>query len=141
MQKKSFSRVSWFVKDIFCGMVIVKYMADILLKQSGIVEKGQELGKPIGFPTANIPFQDEAFSGTYAGMAVVDGTEYIAAVYANQRRRLLESHLLDFSGDLYGKEMTVTLYEKIAESKGFESDAEREEFIAWAVESVREYFL
>jgi FAD synthase len=62
-------------------------------------------------------------------------------VYANQKRNLLESHLLDFSGDLYGKEMTVTLYEKLAESKGFKSDVEREEFIAWAVEAVREYFL
>jgi riboflavin kinase/FMN adenylyltransferase len=107
----------------------------------GRVEKGQELGKPIGFPTANVPFRDESFSGTYAGKVIVEGKEYIAAVYANQRRKLLESHLLDFSGDLYGKKMTVTLYEKIAESKGFKSDAEREEFIAWAVKSVREYFL
>ena len=122
-------------------MVIVKYMADILLKQSGIVEKGQGLGKPIGFPTANIPLDEDRFSGTYAGKAIVDGTEYIAAVYANQRRQLLESHLLDFSGDLYGMEMTVTLYEKLAESKGFKSDVERQEFIAWAVEAVREYFL
>ncbi len=111
-----------------------------LFQQSGIVEKGQELGKPIGFPTANIPLEDERFSGTYAGKAIVDGKEYIAAVYANQRRKLLESHLLDFSGDLYRKEMTVILYEQLAESKGFKSDAEREEFIAWAVGAVREYF-
>ncbi|MFZ1720385.1 MAG: riboflavin kinase [Candidatus Moraniibacteriota bacterium] len=116
-------------------------MADILLKQSGIVEKGQELGKPIGFPTANIPFDDARFSGTYTGKVSVSGKEYQAAIYANQRRRLLESHLLDFSEDLYGKEMTVTLYEKIAESKGFKSDVEREEFIVWAVGAVREYFL
>lgn len=111
-----------------------------IFEVSGIVEKGQGLGKPIGFPTANIPFQDEAFSGTYAGTVIVDGREYVAAVYANQNRHLLESHLLDFSGDLYGAEMTVTLYEKLAESKGFASDAEREEFIDWAVRSVREYF-
>lgn len=111
-----------------------------ILELSGIVEKGQELGKPIGFPTANIPFDDARFSGTYTGKAIVDGKEYIAAVYADQRRKLFEAHLLDFSGDLYGKEMTVILYEQLAESKGFKSDAEREEFIAWAVKSVREYF-
>lgn len=111
-----------------------------IFELSGIVEKGQELGKPIGFPTANIHLEDERFSGTYAGKAFVEGKEYIAAVYANQRRRLLEAHLLDFSGDLYGKEMAVILYEQLAESKGFKSDAEREEFIVWAVNSVREYF-
>ncbi len=116
-------------------------MKQPLLVRTGIVKKGQELGKSIGFPTANIPLDDDRFSGTYAGKAIVDGTEYIAAVYANQNRKLLESHLLDFSGDLYGKEMTVTLYEKLAESKGFKSDVEREEFIAWAVESVREFFM
>ena len=119
----------------------LKDMKQPLLVRTGIVEKGQELGKSIGFPTANIPLDDDRFSGTYAGKAIVDGTEYIAAVYANQNRKLLESHLLDFSGDLYGKEMTVTLYEKLAESKGFKSDVEREEFIAWAVESVREFFM
>jgi riboflavin kinase/FMN adenylyltransferase len=106
----------------------------------GRVEKGQGLGKPIGFPTANIPLGQSGFSGTYAGLASVGGTEYVAAVYANVSRGLLESHLLDFEGDLYGEEMTVVLYERLAEPKGFKSDAEREEFIAWAVQAVRECF-
>ena len=121
-------------------MKILDMQKEPIFEISGVVERGMELGKPIGFPTANIPLDDTKFSGTYAGKAIVDGKEYIAAVYANQSRKLLESHLLDFSGDLYGKEMTVTLYEKLAESKGFKFDADREEFIAWAVRSVREYF-
>ena len=111
-----------------------------IFELSGIIEKGQGLGKPIGFPTANILLNDDRFSGTYAGVVIVGGREYPSAIYGNQRRKLLESHLLDFSGDLYGQEITVILYEKLAESKGFESDTEREEFIAWAVKSVREYF-
>jgi FAD synthase len=119
----------------------LKDMKQPLLVQTGTVERGMELGKPIGFPTANIPFQNEAFSGTYIGKVSVEGTEYPAAIYANQKRNLLESHLLDFSGDLYGVEMTVWLFEKLETSKVFASEQDRVEFITWAVESVREYFM
>ncbi len=111
-----------------------------IFELSGIVEKGQGLGKPIGFPTANIPLDDDRFSGTYAGKALIEGKEYVAAVYANQNRKLLESHLLDFSGDIYEKEMTVRLFEKLETSKTFRTEMERTEFIDWAVKSVREYF-
>ena len=111
-----------------------------LFELSGIVERGMELGKPIGFPTANIPFHSEEFSGTYAGMVIVGGKEYPSAIYANQNRHLLESHLLDFSGDLYGQEITVRLFEKLETSKAFRTREERTEFISWAVKSVQEYF-
>ena len=111
-----------------------------IFELSGVVEKGQELGRPIGFPTANIPLHSKEFSGTYAGVVIVGGKEYPSAIYANQKRHLLESYLLDFSGDLYGKEMTVRLFEKLETSKAFQTEAERTEFIDWAVRSVREYF-
>lgn len=111
-----------------------------IFELSGVVEKGQELGIPIGFPTANIPLHSEEFSGTYAGVVIVGEKEYPSAIYANQNRHLLESHLLDFSGNLYGQEITVRLFEKLEASKAFRTEAERTEFIDWAVRSVREYF-
>lgn len=106
----------------------------------GVVERGMELGKPIGFPTANIPLHSAEFSGTYAGMVTVQGKEYPSAIYANQKRHLLESYLLDFSGNLYGQEITVRLLEKLEVAKTFKVEQDRIEFIDWAVKSVRNYF-
>jgi riboflavin kinase/FMN adenylyltransferase len=88
---------------------------------SGIVQKGFGTGAAFGFPTANIPLTDTTVSGIYAATVVLDGKEYRAATYADQKRGLLESHLLDFSGDLYGKELSVTLHEKVREDKVFDT--------------------
>lgn len=88
----------------------------------GVVGKGKGIGTVFGFPTANIPLSDDGVSGVYAGTVMVAGKEYRAAIYADQRRKLLESHLLDFSGDLYGKEITVVLGEKVREDKEFENE-------------------
>ncbi|HLC95485.1 MAG TPA: riboflavin kinase, partial [Patescibacteria group bacterium] len=66
--------------------------------------------------------------------------EYLAALYANQKQQVLESHLLDFSGDLYGKQITVIVYKKLAEAKKFESTQDEHSFIEQAVTAVRAYF-
>lgn len=99
----------------------------------------QEAGG-IGFPTANIRFTDPDISGTYAGKVVVDGVEYRSAIYANQKRGVLEAFLFDFSGDLYGKSVTMTLLERLAESKEFRGEQDQKSFIDWAVTEVEKYF-
>lgn len=105
----------------------------------GVVERGTNLAQKLGFPTANIPFDQPAISGTYVGMVLVGEQEYQAAVYANQKRKLLESYLLDFSGDLYGTPITVILLERLAEDVAFRNEQEGKDFIAQAVAAVREY--
>lgn len=111
-----------------------------LLVQSGRVERGTKVARRVGFPTVNIHFEDHDISGTYAGKVVAGGVEYRAAVYANQEREILEAHLLDFSGDLYGKEITVILLWKLVEAKKFRGTLDERSFIDWAVAEVRKYF-
>lgn len=102
----------------------------------GIVGKGKGIGTAFGFPTANIPLEDD-ISGVYAAVVSVEGNEYPAAAYADRKRNLLESHLLDFSGDLYGKEITVTLGAKVREDKEFANEKELREQIETDVATIR----
>lgn len=106
----------------------------------GIVQKGAQRGKDLGFPTANIPFSDESVSGIYAANARLDGVEYRAAVYIDKERRLLEAHFLDASVEAYGKMLKVELLSKIREHKDFGIDTDLRAAIAEDVESVRAYF-
>jgi riboflavin kinase/FMN adenylyltransferase len=111
-----------------------------LFVQSGKVERGTGVAREAGFPTANIHFEEPDISGTYAGKVIVDDGEYRAAVYANQERQVLEAYLFDFSGDLYGKQMTVVLFWKLAGTKMFRNTQDERSFINWAVAGVQKYF-
>ena len=89
------------------------------MRFSGIVAKGKGFGATIGFPTANIPLPDKDISGIYAATVILGGTAYPAAAYADQKRGLLEAHLLDFSSDIYEKEITIELGGKVREDRAF----------------------
>lgn len=106
----------------------------------GIVMGGSNIARLLGFPTANLPLKEPELSGTYAGEVLVDTERYPAAVYADPERELLESHLLDFDGDLYGKEITVFLYEKVMPAGTYADDQALREGVAQAVAKVRDYF-
>jgi riboflavin kinase/FMN adenylyltransferase len=111
-----------------------------IYSQNGIVQSGTAVAREIGFPTANIRFEQVDISGTYAGKVMIEDVEYEAAVYANQKRQLLEAHLFDFSGDLYGKQITIILLERLAETKEFRGAQDERSFIEWAVSEVKKYF-
>jgi riboflavin kinase/FMN adenylyltransferase len=85
----------------------------------GVVGPGDQRGRTIGFPTANVQV-DSAIclpaDGVYAALVTLaDGTRHAAAVNLGRRptfhehadHSLLEAHLLDFSGDLYGQRLRV----------------------------------
>jgi riboflavin kinase / FMN adenylyltransferase len=113
---------------------------------AGVVEKGSRRGTVLGFPTANVSFEGVE-SGIYAARVVIDDVAYQAAVYADQTRKLLEAHLIEFSlpgqgqagGDLYGKEIQVQLLKKTRDSKKFEDDAALRETIAQDIQAVKDY--
>ena len=85
----------------------------------GVVERGDQRGRELGFPTANIAIPTRIClpsDGVYAGTVVLaDGREYASAIslgrrptfYDDRGMRLLEPYLLDFDGDLYGQRVEV----------------------------------
>ncbi|NVK27882.1 MAG: bifunctional riboflavin kinase/FAD synthetase [Flavobacteriia bacterium] len=83
---------------------------------SGRVIHGQQLGRKLGFPTANVHLKGtkSALSGVYAVTFLVDGVSHNGVANIGVRPTvqgktpILEVHLLDFSGDLYDKYVQVT---------------------------------
>ena len=97
---------------------------------SGIVTKGKQLGKKLGFPTANLPIPDGVLIpkfGVYATKVTVDDNTYAAVTNIGTRPTVngqgvnAECHLLDFAGDLYGKEITVAFCEFLRPEQKFDS--------------------
>jgi riboflavin kinase/FMN adenylyltransferase len=105
----------------------------------GTVVEGKQEGKALGFPTANIPLTGTTLSGIYAGRVQVDESVYGAALYADPVRGVLEAHLLDFAGDLYGKSIAVEVLAKIRDSSAFENVEVLKAAIAHDIEMIREY--
>lgn len=106
----------------------------------GIIQHGNGTGKTLGFPTLNIPLEDDAVSGIYAAIVTIKGSPYHAAAYADTRRKLLEAHLLHFEDDLYGLEATIELQKKIREDRRFENEKDLKAAIAADVRAIEEYF-
>ena len=110
-------------------------------RYTGVVQAGMKRGLALGFPTANIPVDDSTISGIYVARVMYQKVNYDAAVYVDQARGVLEAHLLDFKGDLYGATITVGLLEKIREGAHFTDDTTLKAAIADDIACVREYFI
>ncbi len=97
----------------------------------GKVQKGRQLGKKIGFPTANIDIKDYilACPGVYAVKVKRYGkNSYIKGIANlgyrptfNGKKILLEVHLFNFSGNLYNKYLTVEFKKFIRKEKKFKN--------------------
>lgn len=98
---------------------------------NGIVVKGQQIGRSIGFPTANIHIPNSykliPRDGVYAVEARVDGLPFKAMLNIGNRptvdgtSQTVEAHLFDFQGDLYNKQITIFFREFIREERKFDS--------------------
>lgn len=98
----------------------------------GEVIHGDERGRLIGFPTANIPVDKRTAwpaDGVYATWAVLDdGSRHMCAVNIGKRptfhqhaeHSLLEAHLLDFDGDLYGRDVRVQFVDFLRSEQRFD---------------------
>lgn len=98
----------------------------------GEVVKGKQLGRQLGFPTANVAVENEQLPplGVYAVKACMDGMDEVLKGVANLGirptvdgggERSLEVHLLDVTGDFYGKLMEVSFVKKLRDEQKFAS--------------------
>lgn len=96
----------------------------------GVVRQGDRRGRTIGFPTANLVLGDYARPayGVYAVMVRIGGETELRPGVANIGRRptvdglteLLEVHLLDYEGDLYGRELEVEFHKHLRAERKFD---------------------
>ena len=95
---------------------------------SGTVVVGDQRGRTLGFPTANIDVYPGLLwpgDGIYATWAHFGGQRHLSATSIGVRptfgltQRLVEVYVMDFSGDLYGQHMTVEFVEKVRNQETF----------------------
>jgi len=114
---------------------------------AGQVIEGERRGHTIGFPTANIavlPDRQLPGRGVYAGTARVGDDSFSAAINVGTRPTFdgqgttIEAHLLDFSGDLYGRFMAISFETRLRDEMRFDGIEALTTQIRADVERVRE---
>lgn len=98
---------------------------------SGEVVKGKQLGRTIGFPTANIQIEEDykliPRNGAYVVKAIVDQKEVFGMMNigfnptVNGQKQTIEVHLFDFDTDIYGQKIEITLLQYLREEQKFGS--------------------
>ena len=117
-----------------------------LYKINGRVIHGESRGKALGFPTANIRLHKKIPEGVYAGSVMINSKMYYASTFVGsaetfmQTAKRVESYLFDFDKDLYGKWITVKLYEMVRGNKKFDSVDELVEQMKKDVQEIKEFF-
>jgi riboflavin kinase/FMN adenylyltransferase len=117
---------------------------------SGKVVYGRQVGRTIGIPTANMELHRfrAALSGVYAvEVSGFNGNTYHGMANVGTRptigdrvKAILEVHLLDYSGNLYGKTIDVVFRHRIRDEMKFDSIEELKTTIHADIEKGREYF-
>jgi riboflavin kinase/FMN adenylyltransferase len=97
---------------------------------SGEVVKGNQVGRTLGFPTANIYMSDNhkliPGDGVYSALAFVDGVQYKSVVSIGNRptfndsKKSIEVHLLNFNQDLYNQNLKIEFVDFIRPQRKFE---------------------
>ena len=115
---------------------------------SGNVVYGQQLGTQLGVPTANLwlPKNKLPIAGVYIVNVDADGKKYGGIANMGTRptvdgqNPVLEVHILEFSGYLYGKKITVEFLKKVRDEKKFDGLDALKEQIFKDISSAKEYF-
>jgi riboflavin kinase/FMN adenylyltransferase len=111
----------------------------------GTVGAGQRRGRTIGFPTANLENVSVLLpaDGVYAVRIQLDGVWHAGAANIGsnptfgENTRKIEVHLLDFSGDLYGRKLQVEFVERIRDTRSFANSGELTDQLFDDVNTVR----
>ncbi len=116
---------------------------------SGRVMRGNQLGRQLGFPTANVHLQRyrSPLAGVFAVEVDVQGEKAKGVANVGVRptvdgipKPILEVHLFDFAGDIYGEHIQVAFCKKLRDEKKFSSLDELKENIAKDIVAAKEFF-
>ena len=97
---------------------------------AGKVITAGKRGRALGFPTANLDVQSQQTlpsNGVYATITQVDGKQFASATNIGTRptfgegEKSIETHLLNYEGDLYGKEISIEFIQKLRDEQRFAS--------------------
>lgn len=107
---------------------------------SGTIVKGKQLGRTIGFPTANLSIKESYKLIPQNGVYVVRSIINDKTVYGmmnigfnptvNGQHQTIEVHYFDFDEDLYGKELRISILSRIRSEQKFESVLKLKEQLA-----------
>ncbi len=115
----------------------------------GPVVLGDQRGRTIGFPTANLGLSPDLAlpaDGVYVSCIEVDGRRFEGCTNIGVRptfdglKRIVETHLLDFEGDLYGQVVRVELLSRLRGERKFDGPDALIAQIEHDVEATRSYF-
>jgi riboflavin kinase/FMN adenylyltransferase len=115
----------------------------------GAVIQGAQVGRTLGFPTANLdtpPRRLLPADGVYVARLAWEGEAVPAVVNlgvrptVDGRRRVLEAHLLGWSGDLYGREVRLEFLDRLRDEQRFPDLEALKAQIAQDVVAAQEYF-
>lgn len=116
---------------------------------SGKVIPGKQLGRTLGIPTANIAYPEELMElrhGVYACTVTVDGVKFPAVTNVGSRPTVsgestnVESWILDFHRDIYGKEIILRFHAFLRPEKRFDSLEDLQAEIIRNAEEARKFF-
>ncbi|MEO8238012.1 MAG: bifunctional riboflavin kinase/FAD synthetase [Flavobacterium sp.] len=98
---------------------------------TGEVVKGKQLGRTIGFPTANIQIEEDykliPKNGVYVVKTTINQKEIFGMMNigfnptVNGQKQTIEVHLLDFDEDIYGQRLEISLLQYLREEQKFDS--------------------
>ncbi|MDR2166039.1 MAG: bifunctional riboflavin kinase/FAD synthetase [Zoogloeaceae bacterium] len=117
---------------------------------TGRVVHGRRLGRQLGFPTANLYLRHAPLplTGVFAIRVLLDGRMLSGVsnvglrptLETGEARALLEAHVLDFQGDLYGRLLTIEFAHRLREEMKFSSLDVLKAQIARDVDAARDFF-
>ena len=117
---------------------------------TGKVVRGKQLGRTLGLPTVNQFFSEELLipkNGIYASSCKIDGITYRAVsnvglrpTVENSDRINCETHIIGYSGDLYGRDLRVEFFARLRGERKFASVEELQAAINGDVANSNEYF-
>lgn len=117
---------------------------------AGVVQKGPHLGRKLGFPTANVyPSERQLIPprGVYVAQTVLEGRKLLSVINVGVRPTVsldssevvVESHILDFHENIYGKYIEVRFLRKLREEKKFPTLEALKAQIQKDVDAARQY--